>query len=73
MNNESSNPHIVSAAFGDLFRAGDALQALARAGFAEGDLELVGVLDGPVPNLSAFCWNLGLPIERALKTAARCL
>lgn len=65
MNKESSGPHIVSAAFCDLFRAGDALQALARAGFAEGDLELVGVLDGHASNLSAFCWNMGMPIEHA--------
>ena len=63
MNKES--PHVVSAAFGDLFRASDALQALARAGFAEGELELVGFLDGHVPNLSAFCRNMGMPIEHA--------
>ena len=65
MNKETSGPHVVSAAFCDLFRAGDALRALAQAGFAEGDLELVGVLEGQVPNLSAFCWNMGMPIEHA--------
>ena len=65
MNKETGGPHVVSAAFCDLFKAGDALEALARAGFAESDLELVGVLDGQVPSLSAFCWNMGIPIEHA--------
>jgi len=65
MNKETTGSQIVSAGFCDLFRAGDALQALARAGFSEGDLALVGVLDGQVPNLSAFCWNIGMPLEHA--------
>jgi hypothetical protein len=65
LNKETNGPHVVSAAFCDLFRAGDALRALERAGFSEGDIELVGVLDGHIPNLSAFCWNVGMPLEHA--------
>ena len=56
---------IVSAAFCDLFMAGNAVEALTQAGFAESDLELVGVLDGHLPSLKGFCCNLGVPAEHA--------
>jgi hypothetical protein len=45
--------------------AGDAVDALTHAGFAECDLELVGVLHGHLPNLSVFCWSVGMPSEHA--------
>jgi hypothetical protein len=56
---------IVSAAFCDLFMAGNAIEALTQAGFAENDLELVGVLDGQFPTLKGFCCHMGMPAEHA--------
>ena len=66
LSKESSDRQaIVSAVFCDLFMAGNAVEALTQAGFAESDLELVGVLDGQFPSLKRFCCNMGMPAEHA--------
>lgn len=66
MENNKSDLHIViSAAFWDLFTAGDALRALTQAGFEDSDLALVGVLDGRLSSLTEFCHSMGVPFEHA--------
>jgi hypothetical protein len=67
MRNENLDPHVViSAAFCDLFMAEGAIRALTQAGFEEGDVELVGILGGRVPDLTGFCQSIGLPLHHAL-------
>lgn len=67
MSNENRDPLIViSAGFCDLFNAESAIRALAQAGFADSDLELIGILTGRIANLIGFCQSIGIPFEHAL-------
>ncbi|HEX6805589.1 MAG TPA: hypothetical protein VF133_18055 [Terriglobales bacterium] len=64
-NQNRDSETVISAAFGDLFTAGSAIEALTQAGFGENDVELVGVLHGQLPNLSRLCNHMGMPAEHA--------
>jgi hypothetical protein len=56
---------LITAGFYEPFRAMDAIQALNRVGFEDGDIGVVGVLEGLAQELAGFCQSLGMPPEHA--------
>jgi len=60
------NPNInsyllITAVFWEVFSAGSAVTALLHIGFADTDIDAVGVLSGPAPDLSGFFASVGVP------------
>jgi hypothetical protein len=56
----------ITAIFWDGLTAGSAVTALLRVGFPDTDVYAVGVLTGPVPDLTDFLASLGIPAVDAL-------
>jgi hypothetical protein len=64
---ENRNSEIlVTAGFYEPFTAANAIQALSRMGFEDGDIGVVGMLTGSVTNLTGFCQAIGVPLAHAL-------
>ena len=62
MRNPKISSHLlITAVFWEVFSAGSAVTALLRIGFADADIDAVGVLSGPTPDLSGFFASLGVP------------
>ena len=55
----------VTGVFCEPFSAADAIRRLTESGFADDEIDLLGVLSGRPPNLMWFLRNLGLPNEHA--------
>jgi hypothetical protein len=51
----------VTAIFWEPFSAGNAITALLGIGFADTDIDAIGVLEGQAPDLRGFLASLGLP------------
>lgn len=63
--NENSNSGVpVSAVFCELFTATNAVRALSDQGFEESDVDVVGALNGRVPELACFLRETGVPSEQ---------
>jgi len=60
-NPKISSHLLITAVFWEVFSAGSAVTALLRIGFADADIDAVGVLSGPTPDLSGFFASLGVP------------
>ena len=60
-NQEISSRLFVTAVFWELVSIGSTVAALLHIGFTEADIDAVGVLSGPAPDLSAFLDSVGLP------------
>jgi hypothetical protein len=56
-----STQMLVSAIFWDAFCAGSAVTALLQIGFADTDVDAVGVLTGRAPDVSGFLTSMGVP------------
>jgi hypothetical protein len=64
---QSCNSEIlITAGFYEPFTAANAIQALNQVGFDDGDIGMVGVLDGPVTDLTRICEAIGVPRAHAL-------
>lgn len=57
---------VVTAAFGELFTAANAVQALNQVGFEDRDISMVGMLAGSHLNLMGFCEHIGVPVAHAM-------
>lgn len=55
----------VTGVFCEPFSAADAIRRLTESGFADHEIDLLGVLSGRPPNLIWFLRNLGLPHHHA--------
>jgi hypothetical protein len=55
----------VTGVFCEPFSAADAIRRLTESGFADHEIDLLGVLSGRPPNLIWFLRNLGLPHDHA--------
>ena len=62
----STSEVLVTAGFYEPFTAANAIQALSRLGFEDGDIGVVGMLTGSVTNLIGFCQAIGVPLAHAL-------
>src|SRR5438045_498447 len=56
---------LVTGVFCEPFSAADAIRRLTESGFADHEIDLLGVLSGRPPNLIWFLRNLGLPHHHA--------
>ena len=56
---------LVTGVFSEPFGAADAIRRLTESGFADHEIDLLGVLSGRPPNLIWFLRDLGLPDEHA--------
>ena len=56
---------LVTGVFCEPFSAADAIRRLTESGFADHEIDLLGVLSGRPPNLIWFLLDLGLPDEHA--------
>ncbi len=63
MSNTITSP--VTGVFCEPFSAAEAIRTLIESGFADHEIDLLGVLSGRPPNLIWFLRNLGLPHEQA--------
>jgi hypothetical protein len=64
---QSCNSEIlITAGFYEPFTAANAIQALNQVGFEDGDIGMVGLLDGPVTDLTGICEAIGMPRAHAL-------
>jgi hypothetical protein len=52
---------LVTAIFWEAFSAGSAVAALLGIGFADSDIDAIGVLTGRPPDLSDFLTSIGVP------------
>lgn len=57
---------LVTAGFYEVFTAVNAIHALNQVGFEDDDIGMVGVLAGPVTDLTGFCAAMGLPRAHAM-------
>ena len=57
---------LITAGFYEPFTAANAIQALNQVGFEDGDIGMLGMLDGPVSNLTGICEAIGVPLAHAL-------
>lgn len=61
MRNAKISSHLlITAVLWEVFSAGSAARALLRIGFADADIDAVGVLSGPAPDLSGFFASVGM-------------
>jgi len=58
---ETSSNLLITAVFWDVFNANSAVTDLLRAGFADADIEAVGVLLGAAPDVTGLLSNIGVP------------
>jgi hypothetical protein len=58
---ERSSRLLITAVFWEAFSAGSAVTALLHLGFADADIDAVGVLSGAAPDLSGFFASVGVP------------
>jgi hypothetical protein len=58
---KASSPQLISAAFWEAFTAASAAKALSRAGFADENIDVIGVLTGDAPDFSKFLASMGMP------------
>jgi hypothetical protein len=57
----TSTQTLVTAIFWEAFSAASAATALAGTGFADADIDMLGVLAGRAPDLSGFLASIGVP------------
>ena len=57
---------LITAGFYEPFTAANAIQALNQVGFEDADIGMLGMLDGPVSNLSGIFEAIGVPLAHAL-------
>ena len=57
---------LITAGFYEPFTAVDTIQTLSRLGFEDGDIGVVGVIQGATNELVCFCRSLGIPLDHAL-------
>jgi hypothetical protein len=58
-----NSPRLVTGIFWEVFSAASAITALLRNGFLDGDVHVVGVLEGNAAAISEFLLAVGLPSE----------
>jgi len=64
---QSCNSEIlITAGFYEFFSAANAIEALNQVGFEDGDIGMLGMLDGPVTGLTGICESIGMPLAHAL-------
>ena len=61
----SNSPMLVTGIFCEPFSAASAIAGLLRSGFADHDIQAVGVLEGHAPAVSEFLLAIGLPSDVA--------
>ena len=64
-NHNNHSQTLVTGIFCEAFSAADAIRALAESGFAEHEIDLIGVLSGRAPDLSWFLLAMGIPPHHA--------
>jgi hypothetical protein len=60
-NENLSSQQLITAIFWEAFNAASAATALSLTGFADSDIDAVGVLAGAAPDLSGFFASVGIP------------
>ena len=61
----SNSPSLVTGILWDAFSAGGIISELLRSGFADHDVNAIGVLEGHAPAVSEFLLAIGLPSDVA--------
>ncbi|HVN18038.1 MAG TPA: hypothetical protein VMU05_04675 [Dongiaceae bacterium] len=56
---------VISAVFCELYTATNAVRVLNQIGFKDGEVDVIGVLSGSVPDFACLLQQSGLPAEQA--------
>jgi hypothetical protein len=65
-NQDGSPKTFVTGLFWDAFSAASAVTTLLHIGFADDEVDAVGVLGGRPPDLSEFLFGMGIPVVDAI-------